>query len=300
MKKLVKILVPIIILGIFLIVLLVIICIILVGFMISIMNGRFRFGFWHSVSNELVIDEEYDETFNKLIIKSDAADIYVKETNDNKFKVLCYGKKENINVESHNNQLTIEVHSKKHSFISFNNEISKIEIYVPYDYDKEFDINNKFGNIEIDDFKKANIKVEEDCGDITIKSGNQVNVHNSYGDIRVDEAVEADIKQSAGDVEIGKVKDIKVKNNYGDIKIEKVENSLNIEEDCGDVEIDDLILNKNAIIKNNFGEIKIGSTNEIYIDAKTSLGDVKVNNNYNKSDVTLKLENNCGDIKVNN
>lgn len=285
---------------IFLIVLLVIICIILVGFMISLLKGGFRFGFWHNVSDELVIDKEYDENFDKIVIKSGAADVYVRESSSDKFKVVAYGEKEKIDVKVYNNQLTIESYLKKSSFIFFNNKIAKIEVYIPYDYDKELNINNNFGNIEIEEFSKANIKVEEDCGDVTIKSGNKVVVHNSYGDIKVEEALEADIKQSAGDVEIGKVRDIKVKNNYGDIKIGKVENSLSVEEDCGDVKIDDLVLNKSATIKNSFGEIKIGSTNEIYIDAKTDLGDVKIENNYNKSDITLKLENSCGDIKVNN
>lgn len=285
---------------IFLIVLLVIICIILVGFMISLLNGRFRFGFWHNVSDELVIDKEYDENFDKIVIKSGAADVYVHESSNDKFKVVAYGEKEKIDIKVDNDQLTIESYLKKSSFIFFNNKIAKIEVYIPQDYDKELNINNNFGNIEIEEFSKANIKVEEDCGDVTIKSGNKVVVHNSYGDIKVEEALEADIKQSAGDVEIGKVRDIKVKNNYGDIKIGKVENSLSVEEDCGDVKIDDLVLNKSATIKNSFGEIKIGSTNEIYIDAKTDLGDVKIENNYNKSDITLKLENSCGDIKVNN
>ena len=61
-----------------------------------------------------------------------------------------------------------------------------------------------------------------------------------------------------------------------------------------------MTINKDSSIKNNLGSIKIGSTNEIYIEAKTDLGDVKVNNNYKKSDITLNLKNNCGDIKVNN
>ena len=41
-------------------------------------------------------------------------------------------------------------------------------------------------------------------------------------------------------------------------------------------------------------------TNEIYIDAKTTLGRTKVNNCYQKSDVTLTIKNQCGDIEIDN
>ena len=52
--------------------------------------------------------------------------------------------------------------------------------------------------------------------------------------------------------------------------------------------------------ENNLGDIKILNTNEIYFDAKTNLGDTKINNNYNKSEITLKIQNDCGDIEINN
>lgn len=46
--------------------------------------------------------------------------------------------------------------------------------------------------------------------------------------------------------------------------------------------------------------MKIGETNDIYIDAKTDLGEVKVNRNNRYSEITLEIENDCGDIKVEN
>ena len=73
-----------------------------------------------------------------------------------------------------------------------------------------------------------------------------------------------------------------------------------MENDCGDIEVNNINLNKNSYIKDEYGDIKIGNTNELYIDAKTNLGKVKIKNNYHKSDITLKIENDCGDIEVNN
>jgi len=48
------------------------------------------------------------------------------------------------------------------------------------------------------------------------------------------------------------------------------------------------------------GDVSIGRTNDILIDAKTSLGEVDVRNNDYKSEITLKIDNSCGDITVKN
>ena len=43
----------------------------------------------------------------------------------------------------------------------------------------------------------------------------------------------------------------------------------------------------------------IKSTNDIYIDAKTDAGDVKISKNNRKSDIELNIRTDAGDIKVN-
>lgn len=281
-----------------LIIILVIICIALLGFMMKVINGKM--GFPYKVSEELVIDEEYENKFNSIEISSDASDIEVKQTSEEKIRVVIYGDKDKTEVKDKENELYIISKHKKSSWFSFGNKIAKIEVYIPKKYEKEIIVNNKYGDIDIAEFPEANIEVNEDCGDVDVIGANKVIITNKYGDIKLNKAKEANIKQSAGEVKIENVDDIIVKNNYGDIKITNVYNSINAEEDCGDVKVDNLTINKDSSIKNNLGSIKIGTTNEIYIDAKTDLGDVKVNNNHQKSDITLKIENDCGDIKVNN
>ena len=50
----------------------------------------------------------------------------------------------------------------------------------------------------------------------------------------------------------------------------------------------------------DLGDVKIKETNDIYIEAKTDLGDTKINNNNRTSNVTLKIKVDCGNIKVEN
>lgn len=286
-----------------LIILLSVLVIFLAGFMFYIMNGNHRFyhfNWMHKVSNELIMDEVYNTSFKKVELVSDASDIFIKKSNDDSVRVVVYGDKDRLNVNTDNEKLFIKSEAKKCKFFCINITVAKIEVYLPENYEQEIVVDNKYGDIEIDSFTNANIEVHEDCGDVEIGGANQLLVKNSYGDIKIGIVEKADIEESAGDVTINKVKDITVKNNYGDIEINEVSNYLDVSDDCGDIEIDRIDIYKDSFIKNSFGDIKVGSTNEIYIDAKTDLGDLKINKNYHKSDITLKIENDCGDIKVNN
>lgn len=272
-------------------------------FMIYMMNGKNKFflmNLMHKVSDVKVIDEVYDNNFKMIDITSDASDIYIKRSSDNLVRLMVYGDKDRISVNTDNGALEINSKAKKCNFFCVNMTIDKIEVYLPDDYLNEIEIDNKYGDIEIESFKNANIEVHEDCGEVEIEEARQVVVKNNYGDIDIGLIEKAEIEESFGDVTVRRAKDITVKNNYGDIEIKEVTNYLDISDDCGDIEIDRIDVHKNSIIQNNLGNIKIGSTNEIYIDAKTDLGNLKINKNYHKSDITLKIENDCGDIKVNN
>ena len=286
-----------------LIVILAILAILLTIFFVGLLNHNFNFSFLkmgYKVSNELVIDEEYNIDFNSITIDAEASDIFIKTSKDNRSRVVVYGKEENAFVETNNNELKIQSKEKVCVGFCFNFEVAKIEVYLPEEYNKEISIHNKYGDIEIAEFINANINVEEDCGDVFIHEGNIVNVSNKFGDITINYANVLNVDEKAGDVEIGAVNEIKVTNSYGDIKINSINYSLNLQNNCGDIKIDNIDLKENSYIKDDLGDIKIGRTNEIYIDAKTSLGDTEIHNNYRESNITLKIENNCGDIEVNN
>lgn len=287
---------------IILIVVLTIICISLITLMVNVLNGKFKFTSlrFSNVSNELIIDETYKNEFTKINISTDASDIYIKNTTEKNVKVKIYGDKDNTTISSDNNELKITTKSKPCFGICFNQQISKVEIYLPKEYSNEISIINKYGNIEIDEFINSNINIEEDCGNVIIKSANTITAYNDYGNIEIGEVNDANIEASAGNIEIKKVYNLTVINDYGNIDVENVLNYINAEADCGEVNIDNININENSKIVNDLGNIKIGKTNEIYIDAKTELGNVKINNNYQKSNITLKIENDCGDIKANN
>ena len=220
----------------------------------------------HSVSDTLVFNEEYSTVFDEISIETDASDIEIKEATDSKIKLVIYGDAERTNVNKNDKTLSIKTTQKKCSFFCWNTKISKIELYLPKNYSKKINIENKFGDISIGKFSKLNLDIKSNAGDVTITESNKITA----------------------------------KLDYGDIEIDKVNEYLDIKNSCGDIKVNSLNLEKDSTIHNNLGDIKIGTTNKIYIDAKTELGDVKINNNYNDSDITLTIKNDCGSIKVNN
>lgn len=288
---------------IFLIVLLSLVSISLIIFMISLLSGKLKiakFQFGHKVSSELVLNETYDNKFKDISITSQASDIYIKKSSMDNVKVVIYGDEENTEVDVSENELVINSKEKSCIGFCFNTTIAKIEVYLPENYENNIKIVNNYGDIDVSKFLQATIDIEEDSGDVNILGGDFVTVSNDYGDIKIDKANVIDIKQSSGDVKVKTVNEATILNNYGDIEITTVNNYLDLSNDCGDIKIDNINLTQNSTIKDDLGDIKIGSTNKIYIDAETELGDVSITNNYPKSDILLKIENDCGDIKVDN
>ena len=286
-----------------LIILLSIIMIVLSIFFIGLFQNDFKFkGFRIGLqsSNELILDKTYEEKFNNIVIDATTSEIFIKRSDTENIKAVIYGEKDYTDVEINLETLNIKTSDKKCIGFCFNQKSTKIEIYLPKGYDGKIDIKNDYGDISIDEFFNANINIEEDCGDVKILGGNIVKVDNKYGDIEIENVNILTINEDCGDVIVSNINDATVKNSYGDIKIKSVDNYLHLENNCGDIELNNINLKKDSYIKDDYGDIEVGNTNELFIDAKTDLGKVKIKNNYNKSDITLQIENNCGDIEVNN
>lgn len=243
----------------------------LIIFLCFAIKGSFKWKNWGAKKSEQVIfDESYDfAQIEDLEILSTAGDIKLEESMDEEIRVIVYGKNaEDLKVDLQENQLKVDYsqYKQKNIIFGFNSYLTDIVVYLPKKYDKNISIRTQYGDLEVTDLEKASVEIEGDCGDVNL----------------------------------GKVKNAVVKNHYGDIKIQEIGNQFEIYSDCGDVKIGSIKIAENSSIVNNLGDIKIGQTNEIYMDAKTDLGDVKINQNYRHSETTLQLQNNCGDIEVEN
>lgn len=278
----------------------------LISFLVNFLKGNvnmnipFNFGFNMRESTELVVDTTYEEEINKIYIKDEVGDVFIKESSDDKIRLVIYADKDNTSYSLNNKSLSVNSKTKPCIGICFNRESSKVELYLPKSYAGQIEVEEKYGNISISEFLNAKIDVKNDAGDIKIEGGNEVTVNNNYGDIEVENATRLNARDDCGDIKIGKVEEIDAKNSYGSIKIDEISKYMNISVDCGDVKIDRALITKDSKIKNNLGDIKIKEAKGMYIDAKTDLGDVKVKNNDRTSEIVLTISNDCGDIEVNN
>lgn len=233
-------------------------------------NTNIPIGIYNTSNNsEIICNENYDlEFINNIEILVSAGKLKIEEnTDDQKVKVLVYGEQNRqIDVSVNNGKLKIDNTKSKRVVFSFNNHIDEITVYLPRNYNKEINVKSDYGNVDMIDLENATINIEESCGDINL----------------------------------GKVKNLQIDSDYGSIDVDTVLNKLDIEIDCGDLKIKNIELKENSKIKNDLGDVKIGNTNDIYIDANVDLGEYKINKNNRYAESTLKIDVNCGDIKVEN
>lgn len=275
----------------------------LIGFMIAVISGGFNgiglgnFGVTGRTSTTLVSDKTYDN-FDDVKIKANAADIYIYSSDHSKPQVKIYDDYNNTTVNTSDNKLNIE--NNDNNSITFNRVKAKIEVYLPKTYAYKINISDGLGNISLEEFPNADIEIDEDCGNVEVSECKTADINNDLGNISVGKAQDINADESCGNVSVGTVENAYIHNDLGNIEVDTVNAYMDISNDCGNIEVRNANLTKNSTIKNDMGKITVGSTGKIFIDAKCDMGKVSVHNNYNQSDITLKIENSMGDITVNN
>ena len=253
--------------------LIIIIAIIIIGlifFLYAVLSGKFNmmlnFENLGKKSSNIIFDTSYElESIDNIEVLSTAGSVKFEESTDGKIKVIAYGQNSNdLKVSLNENKLKIDYSDYKNVSIGFNFYINDIIVYIPKEYSKEIIIDTDYGDVKIIDLEDATINIKDECGNINL----------------------------------GKIKNVTIKSDYGDVEIEEVLNKCTIESDCGNVKINKAQIQENSFIKSDYGDVKIKEINDIYVDAKTDMGDVDINKNNRQSEIVLKIENDCGNIKV--
>lgn len=272
----------------------------LIGFMIAVMTCGFNLGNFSlcgRTSTNLVVDKTYD-SFDDIAIKANMADIYIYSSDNSKTQVKIYDDENKTIVNALNNKLNIKNDSD--GFLAFLRKKAKIEVYLSKAYSNKISISDDLGNICVEKFPNAEIEIKEDCGNVEVAECKTADVNNDLGNIFVAKAKDIKATESSGNVSIGSVENAYIHNDLGNIEVDTVNAYMDISNDCGNIEVRNANITKSSTIKNDLGRITVGSTSKVFIDARCDMGKVDVRNNYNQSDITLKLENSMGDITVNN
>lgn len=221
------------------------------------------------VSDNVVLEKTFEiETIEEIEVIQDYGNITFEENLEDTIKVSIYGKNtENASASLVDKTLKIE-NKTQNSFMFFNFGLVKSEI-----------------KISIPSTYASQIKTKVNCGDIKVNCLEKA-------------TLSAECK--AGNVELEKIKNANIKCDAGNVEAEEVFNKCEIELDAGNVRIEKLTLQEDSKIEVDLGDVKIEETNDIYIEANTDLGDTKINTNTRTSNVTLKINVDCGNIRVEN
>lgn len=288
-------------LNIVLIVILTAFAIALTSGLVYLINTDFNFNsinFSDNYSKKLVEEKEFDNIKN-LDVKINVADLIVEEKNQNTIKVEIYSNNiKKYDISETEKLIKVSVENKKTSFINFGKS-PYVKITVPTGYSKTIAVDSKVGDVKIKKLKDAILKVESETGDVKVDEIDRVTAIISVGDIKINKVNKLIAKSKTGDTKIGEVKNISCKNTTGDIKINKVKESMVLETKTGDIKVENATISKNSSIISDVGNVKIVSTKGCYVEAKTNVGDTRINNNDRKSDIVLTITSRIGDIKVN-
>ena len=275
----------------------------LIVFLVIILTKGFdfkniRFGSFNTtIIDELIYEKNYEETFENIVINSNASKVEIKESENNTIKVEVYGKENKLKIND-KNQLEIEYKEEKCHFFCFNREIGRIVIYLPEDYENNLKIENDLGNVEVGKFENINLNIKEDAGNISIEEAKNVIVDNDCGHIKIEKADTIDATDNAGNIEIGTANIAKVENDCGHIKIYEINDKFDIENNCGNIEIEYVNIKRDSSAKTDTGNIKIKNKNDIYVEGSTDVGKVNIDNNNRKAEIKLELKSDVGTINV--
>lgn len=268
-----------------LVVLLSIIAVSLVGLLAVMLTRTSIFSFSvEPTKSKLVRQEEYQiENLHKIKIKAISSDVEIKNSNDNKIIVKYYGEKKNeVIFNSDGSVLSLEEKAKNRFCFGFCNLSKKFVLYVPKDLEIDMDYSTISGDVTFEEeYSNANLKLKTTSGDANITNVSNLTFNTISGDLKMDYSDYSTITTTSGDVTIDEVGGyLKLGTTSGDVRINKFE------------------MKKNSSINTISGDVSISNIGDIYVDTKTTSGDVRVKNSNRKSDYILNVKTVSGDILV--
>lgn len=285
------------------IVLLSIIAVALVGLLIVVLNGKINIkGIDLYEKTELVYENTFTEEISNLDIITTNNDVKIEEKEIENIEVKIYDRKDvKPEVSVKDNTLYIDNRDDVKVGFSFGiNGNSRIEITVPKGTIYNLKVEGTSTDIDsLIDLKDVNIETKS--GDINLKDSINTIINTTSGDISVGDTNKLEVITTSGDIETGNVKEsINAKATSGDFILGDINGKLTLNAISGDVKINSINLTKDSSIKVTSGDINIGKTNDIYIDAHTVSGDVKVDVNNRHAEHELKINTTSGDVIVKN
>lgn len=231
---------------------------------------------------KVILRQEFrEDEISKINIDAESSDILVTTHDKDYFEVEVYGnEKDRVLATVDNYNLKVSHHGNTLCFgLCFGEK--KIVVRVPKSASVEADISTASGDVEIPIYM------------------NDMKIATASGDIKVGEAADVDLLSVSGDVKVRKVDKAVIKTTSGEIEVDAVSSVLEMKSVSGDIEVNHANLILDSSIQTTSGDVFVNVINNVYVNTKTTSGDVYVESNDRYAKTTLKVSTTSGDIKVN-
>lgn len=269
---------------IILIILLSILCIVLIGFLIAFICGVIPIWSFnvvnYKVSNHLAYEEIYDRNIQSIEVDSTLGDIEILPSNDDNIHLSIYSDDCLFKVNDSNSSLVVKFQEEGFHFQLLRTK-DLVRLYVPEDCDILFELASDSGDVEVMDFSNASFDISVDMGEVAIGSCDTLDIESDMGDVR-----------------IGTVRELDAVLDLGNLEVTSIAERLSIEADMGKVSLDEVHLLSDSTITLSLGDLDIKQLSNAYVDAKTDLGDIDVENNDRNAPYTLTIKNDMGDVTI--
>ena len=274
-------------------ILLTIVLVVLTGlFVFAIKSNIFKNGFsfnFHTYSDKIVEKKEFKEV-NDIEVDTDTSDVFVELSEDNKVVVELYSEKE-MDYEINNDKDKLYIKFKNKNKTNFRlGKMSRIIVKIPAEFANDFKVGS---------FANLTLNVDISTGDVEADKLKKADIKVSTGDVKVNKVDDITIKATTGDIHLGENKNVNIETTTGDISIDKMEGQLNIKTNTGDIRIGTATLSEDSSITATTGDIKVDSLTGAYVEASSTTGSIKINNNDRKLEKTCTIKTTTGDIRVN-
>ena len=253
--------------------------------------------------------------FKSMNIDFRYSNIEIKSSDDDKYYIEYYAENEqdytisdldeNLNIDDHDNKnknrkiLNLDINFLKNIVINGvplgNADKSLFILYVPEKKHSKIEINNEYGNVNIDKLNAESLKVNIDFGTLNLSNTTFENVElsNQNGEISVMNSIfdnMLNIENSKGSIHVKNIKSntIEINQSMGAIDFSKIEaEKITMQNNMGDIS----------------GKISYDPTKNYLVTANSDLGSVSIDSIFSKRNDTkniidIKLKTNMGSITL--
>ncbi|MDO4306199.1 MAG: DUF4097 family beta strand repeat-containing protein [Eubacteriales bacterium] len=152
---------------------------------------------------------------------------------------------------------------------------------------KKLEITMDYGNLQLDDCTAGELNVTLESGSLSAErlAAETLEIHDSYGGVKAEDLTVTGAGKftlDSGNLTIGTCKagDMEMNLEYGNLKVQSMNGeSLTVDNSSGDVEIEELILEKKGMLTLEYGNAAVGlgdSISEYTMRLDTEYGKIKV------------------------